>query len=135
MRKTVPNSRTLGAGAAGAGNMLIACAAAFNREVWTCATTPRRPRCPSCLISGITSPGAALCTAQQNGNRTDSSRQEYHGNGLHRARTAIFDAIWAWASAQEMPCCQLSDALAPRKAIEPFDLGVFDAHFGNLGCG
>ena len=62
--------------------MHTTCAAAFNPKVWTCATTPRKPRCPSCFVCGITSPGAALCTAQRNNNRTDSSRQEQQINEL-----------------------------------------------------
>lgn len=100
--------------------MHTTCAAAFNPKVWTCATTPRKPRCPSCFVCGITSPGAALCTAQRNNNRTDSSRQEQQINelqgveegeqlilrfeapclslcsGWSLARTAVFNAIWAW---------------------------------------
>jgi hypothetical protein len=62
--------------------MPMTCAAAFNPKVWTCATTPRKPRCPSCFTGGITSPGAALCTARQNNNRTDFSRKSSQIKGL-----------------------------------------------------
>ncbi len=40
----LPNSRALGARAAGAGNMLVTCAAAFNPKVWTYAMAPRKPK-------------------------------------------------------------------------------------------
>lgn len=55
--------------------MHTTCAAAFGPKAWTCATAPRKPRCPSCYVCGITSPGAALCTARQKDNRDESARQ------------------------------------------------------------
>lgn len=62
-RRRLPNSRALGAGAAGPRNMPETCAAVFNPRVWTYTTAARKSKFPSWSLDGLARSGAALCAA------------------------------------------------------------------------
>lgn len=75
--------------------MLTACAAAFNPKVWTYATAPRKTVFSEfALVSGITSPGAALCAAPWQDNRRESLRQGCANRRWGFTRSALYERLW-----------------------------------------